>query len=228
MTKLSISQRGVGMPASAMRKLEPFADEAKARGVRVIHLNIGQPDIETPPEFWEAVGSFSERTLAYGPSAGRTECLDGMLDYYARFDIPLTAEQIVITTAGSESLLFALMTCGDAGDEVIIPEPFYSNYAGLATMADLRVVPLITYAKDDYRLPPREVIEELIGERTRAILYSSPGNPTGEEPLSRKPLPEAAQVHYYGNDNSLWTGLAILATPAEVSVHSRANALHLL
>jgi aspartate aminotransferase len=179
MPKLSISQRGIGMPASAMRKLEPFADEAKARGVRVIHLNIGQPDIETPAEFWEAIDDFPERTLAYGPSAGRVECLDGMLDYYARFDIPLTAEQIVITTAGSESLLFALMTCGDAGDEVIIPEPFYSNYAGLATMAGLRVVPLITYAKDDYRLPPREEIEESIGERTRAILYSSPGNPTG-------------------------------------------------
>jgi aspartate aminotransferase len=167
------------MPASAMRKLEPFADEAKARGVSVIHLNIGQPDIETPSEFWEAIGSFPERTLAYGPSAGRAECLDGMLDYYARFDIPLTAEQIVVTTAGSESLLFALMTCGDAGDEVIVPEPFYSNYAGLATMAGLRVVPLITYAREDYRLPPREEIEELIGERTRAFLYSSPGNPTG-------------------------------------------------
>jgi aspartate aminotransferase len=179
MNKLSISQRGVDMPASAMRKLAPFADEAKARGINVIHLNIGQPDIETPPEFWEAVCSFSERTLAYGPSAGRAECIDGMLDYYARFDIPLTAEQIVITTAGSESLLFTLMVCCDAGDEVITPEPFYSNYAGLATMADLRMVPFTTYAKEDYRLPQREVIEGLIGERTRAILYSSPGNPTG-------------------------------------------------
>jgi aspartate aminotransferase len=179
MNELTISQRGVHMPASAMRKLAPYADEAKARGVDVIHLNIGQPDIETPSEFWEAVSSFPERTLAYGPSAGRAECLDGMVEYYARFDISLTAEQIIITTAGSESLLFALMACGDAGDEVIIPEPFYSNYAGLAAMAGLRVVPFITYAKDDYRLPPREVIEGLIGERTRVILYSSPGNPTG-------------------------------------------------
>jgi aspartate aminotransferase len=102
-----------------------------------------------------------------------------MVEYYTRFDIPLTAEQIIITTAGSEALLFALMACGDAGDEVIVPEPFYSNYAGLATMAGLRVVPFTTFAKDDYRLPPREAIEELIGERTRVILYSSPGNPTG-------------------------------------------------
>ena len=179
MNKLTISQRGVHMPASAMRKLAPFADEAKARGVDVIHLNIGQPDIETPPEFWEAVSKFPEQTLAYGPSAGRGECIDGMVEYYARFDIPLTAEQIIITTAGSEALLFALMACGDAGDEVIVPEPFYSNYAGLATMAGLRVVPFTTLAQDDYRLPPREAIEQLVGERTRVILYSSPGNPTG-------------------------------------------------
>ena len=99
MTRLSISERGIDMPASAMRKLEPLADAAKARGVRVIHLNIGQPDIETPPEFWEAVCNFPERTLAYGPSAGRVECIEGMLEYYAHYDIPLTADQIVITTA---------------------------------------------------------------------------------------------------------------------------------
>ncbi|MBN1976279.1 MAG: pyridoxal phosphate-dependent aminotransferase [Anaerolineae bacterium] len=179
MNKLTISQRGVHMPASAMRKLAPFADEAKACGIDVIHLNIGQPDIETPPEFWEAVSKFPEQTLAYGPSAGRSECIDGMVEYYARFDIPLTANQIIITTAGSEALLFALMACGDAGDEVIIPEPFYSNYAGLATMAGLHVVPFTTFAQDDYRLPPREAIERLVGERTRVILYSSPGNPTG-------------------------------------------------
>jgi aspartate aminotransferase len=179
MTELSISQRGTAMPASAMRKLAPLADEATARGVRVIHLNIGQPDIETPPEFWEAVGSFPERTLAYAPSEGRAECVEGMLEYYARFDIPLSPEQIVITTAGSESLLFALMVCCDPGDEVILPEPFYSNYAGLATMAALHVVPFRTYARDGYRLPAREVIEGLVSEHTRAILYSSPGNPTG-------------------------------------------------
>jgi aspartate aminotransferase len=179
MTRLSISKRGTTMPASAMRKLEPMADAAKARGRRVIHLNIGQPDIETPPEFWQAVSSFPERTLAYGPSAGRVECIDGMLEYYARFDIPLTTEQIVITTAGSESLLFALMVCCDAGDKIIVPEPFYSNYAGLAAMACLEVVPLTTYAADGYHLPSREAIESLIDNRTRAILYSSPGNPTG-------------------------------------------------
>jgi len=179
MMKPSVSQRGVEMPASAMRKLAPLADAAKARGTHVIHLNIGQPDIETPPEFWDAIRTFPEQTLAYGPSAGREECVEGMIEYYARFDIPLETDQIVVTTAGSESLLFALLTCCDPSDEVIMPEPFYSNYAGLATMAGLHLVTFPTRAQDGYRLPPREEIERLIGDRTRAILYSSPGNPTG-------------------------------------------------
>jgi aspartate aminotransferase len=223
MTRLSISERGIDMPASAMRKLEPLADAAKARGVRVIHLNIGQPDIETPPEFWEAVGNFPEPTLAYGPSAGRVECIEGMLEYYAHYDIPLTADQIVITTAGSESLLFAMLACCDAGDEVIIPEPFYSNYAGLAAMACLHLVTFATHAEDGYRLPPREEIERLVGERTRAILYSSPGNPTGAvyTPEEVTMLGEVARAH----------GLFLLADEAyrELTYDGQiaASALHL-
>jgi len=164
---------------SAVRKLVPLAQAAKARGVRVIHLNVGQPDIETPPEFWEAVRNFPERTLAYAPSAGRPECIEGLIEYYARFDIELTPEQVIVTTAGCEALLFALLACGDTGDEIILPEPYYSNYNGLAAMTGLRLVPFTTRAEDGYRLPPREMIEPLVGERTRAILYSSPGNPTG-------------------------------------------------
>lgn len=179
MARVSVSQRGIEIPASAMRKLAPLAEAAKRRGVNVIHLNIGQPDIETPPEFLEAVRNFPERTLAYAPSEGRPECVEGMIEYYAHLDIPLQPEHIVITTAGSESLLFALLACCDAGDEVIVPEPFYSNYGSLATMTGLRLVPFLTRAEDGYRLPPRAEIERLIGERTRAILYSSPGNPTG-------------------------------------------------
>lgn len=179
MAKVSVSRRGVEMPASAMRKLAPLAEATKARGVRVIHLNIGQPDIETPPEFMEAVRSFPERTLAYAPSEGRPECVEGMLEYYAHLDIPLHPEHIVITTAGSESLLFALLACCDIGDEVIVPEPFYSNYASVGMMTGLRLVPFLTRAEEGYRLPPREAIERLVGARTRAILYSSPGNPTG-------------------------------------------------
>ena len=179
MTELSISLRSIEMPMSAVRKLVPLAQTAEERGVRVIHLNVGQPDIETPPEFWEAVRNFPESTLAYAPSAGRPEYIDALLDYYARFDIELTLEQVIVTTAGCESLLFALLACGDAGDEVIIPEPYYSNYNGLAAMTGLRLVPFTTRAEDGYRLPSREVIERLVGERTRAILYSSPGNPTG-------------------------------------------------
>jgi aspartate aminotransferase len=179
MSGTSISRRGTEMPESAMRKLAPLADAAKARGVRVIHLNIGQPDIETPAEFWEAVRDYPHRTLAYAPSAGMKECIDGLVDYYARFDIAVQANQIVVTTAGSESLLFALLACCDAGQEIIIPEPFYSNYDGLARMVGLRLIPLTTRAENGYRLPPRERVEEALTERTGAILYSSPGNPTG-------------------------------------------------
>lgn len=179
MAKVSVSQRGIEIPASAIRKLAPLAEAAKARGIHVIHLNIGQPDIETPPQFLEAVRNFSDRTLAYAPSEGLPECVEGMLEYYAHLDIPLQPEHIIITTAGSESLLFALLACCDIGDDVIVPEPFYSNYASLATMTGLRLVPFLTRAEDGYRLPPREAIERLVGERTRAILYSSPANPTG-------------------------------------------------
>lgn len=179
MTEPSLSLRSTEVPMSAVRKLVPLAQAAKARGVRVIHLNVGQPDIETPPEFWEAVRNVPERTLAYAPSAGRPEYVEALLDYYARFDIELEAEHIVVTTAGCEALLFALLACGDAGDEIILPEPYYSNYKGLAAMTGLRLVPFTTRAEDGYRLPSREVVERLVGERTRAILYSSPGNPTG-------------------------------------------------
>jgi aspartate aminotransferase len=179
MTGPRVSQRSIDMPMSAVRKLVPLAQEAKARGVRVIHLNVGQPDIETPREFWEAIRNFPERTLAYAPSVGRPEYIEALLDYYARFDIELAPDQIVVTTAGCEALLFALLACGDIGDEIILPEPYYSNYNGLAAMTGLRLVPFTTRAEDGYRLPPRQVIEGLVGERTRALLYSSPGNPTG-------------------------------------------------
>jgi aspartate aminotransferase len=147
----SVSKRGAEMPQSAMRKLAPLADAAKARGVRVIHLNIGQPDIETPPEFWEAVRNYPSRTLAYAPSPGVKECIDGLVEYYARFDIAVERDQILVTTAGSESLLFALLVCCDPGEEIIIPEPFYSNYDGLARMAGVSLVPLTTRAETGYR-----------------------------------------------------------------------------
>ena len=179
MNSLSVSERGGQFPASAMRKLAPLSADAAERGVKVYHLNIGQPDIETPPEFWDAVRSFSERTLAYGPSNGRTECVEAWIDYYAGLDIDLTPEQMAVTTAGSEALLFALLACGDAGDEVIVPEPYYSNYGGLAAMGGLRLVPVTTRAQNGYRLPDRQEIEEKITGSTCAILYSSPGNPTG-------------------------------------------------
>ena len=179
MSAPSVSERGVQIPASAMRKLAPLAADAAKRGVKVYHLNIGQPDIETPPEFWDAVEDFSERTLAYGPSNGRADCVDAWIEYYARLGIDVTPEQVVVTTAGSEALLFALLACGDAGDELIVPEPYYSNYGGFAAMCGMHLVPVTTRAEDGYRLPPRQDIERIVAGRTRAILYSSPGNPTG-------------------------------------------------
>jgi len=177
--RLSISERGINMPSSAMRKLVPYAEEAQARGMTVIPLNIGQPDIETPPVFWEAVREFPERVLAYGPSAGRQECREGVVAYYSHLDIDLKPEHLIITTAGSEAVLFALLAVGDPGDEIIVPEPFYSNYASMIQMAGMKLVPFTTYAQHGYHLPEREVIERLVTERTRAILYASPGNPTG-------------------------------------------------
>jgi aspartate aminotransferase len=166
---------------SAMRKLIPLAQAAKARGLRVIHLNLGQPDIETPPEFWEAIRAFPdhEPTLAYAPSAGRPELIASLVTYYERHDIPLKPEQIIVTIAGCEALVFAMTACCDVGDEIILPEPYYSNYSGVAGMAGVKLVPFTTHAEEGYHLPSREAIEQKITPRTRAILYANPGNPTG-------------------------------------------------
>jgi aspartate aminotransferase len=174
-----VSQRTIDMPLSAVRKLVPLANAAKNRGVRVYHLNIGQPDIETPSVFWDAVSAFSESTLAYAPSVGRAECISGWIEYYGHYDISLAEKELIVTTAGSESLLLALMACGDIGDEVIVPEPYYTNYNGLAAMAGLRLVPVPSSPETGYRMPSRDAIEQRISERTRGILFSSPGNPTG-------------------------------------------------
>ncbi len=181
MTQPLISRRGTEMPMSAMRKLIPLAQAAKARGMRVIHLNLGQPDIETPPEFWEAIRAFPdhEPTLAYAPSAGRPELIASLVTYYERHDIPLKPEQIIVTIAGCEALVFAMPACCDVGDEIVRPEPYYSNYSGVAGMAGVKLVPFPTHAEEGYHLPSREAIEQKITSRTRALLYANPGNPTG-------------------------------------------------
>jgi aspartate aminotransferase len=165
--------------ASPIRKLVPFADAAKAKGRRVIHLNIGQPDIPTPKEMLDAICQFDDKVLAYGHSAGLAEYRDALVQYYSRHGIRVDREQVLVTVGGSEAILFALLGTGSVGDEVIVPEPYYTNYNGFASMAGVRVVPLTTRAEDGFHLPPRKEIEAKITDRTAAILYSSPGNPTG-------------------------------------------------
>ena len=176
---VSLSQRARVMPASPIRKLVPFYESARARGMQVYCLNIGQPDIVTSDVMRAAYRTWDQKVLAYGHSAGLSEYRAGLARYYARHDIQVQPEEVFVTTGGSEAILFALLAVCEPGDNVLVPEPFYTNYAGFAVMADAGVRPIPTRAEDGYHLPAREVIEALVNERTRAILYSSPGNPTG-------------------------------------------------
>jgi len=178
-TEVSLSARGLRAPASPIRRLVPFADAAKKEGARVFHLNIGQPDIETPAEMIRAYRDFSGPVLAYGPSAGMPEYRRAVADYWKRFDVELSPDEVIATTGGSEAILFAMLAACDPGDEILVPEPFYTNYLGFAETASVKIVPLPTSVENGFRLPAREIIESAVGERTRAILYSNPGNPTG-------------------------------------------------
>jgi aspartate aminotransferase len=174
-----ISRRANDMPPSPIRKLVPFADEAKKRGVKIYHLNIGQPDIPTPPEFMNAVRNYQEEVLAYGNSKGSQRFLSGLVEYYRRRDIQVKEEEIQVTTGGSEAIIFAMVCVADVGDEIIVFEPFYTNYNGFAQMADVKLVPVTLQAENGFHLPPAEKIEEKITSKTRAILICSPNNPTG-------------------------------------------------
>src|SRR5580765_1369920 len=151
-----ISQRGQEMPASPIRKLVPYAEAAKKRGIRVFHLNIGQPDIETPPSTLDAVRNFPFKVLEYSHSAGNESYRRKLVKYYASKDIKINHEQIIITTGGSEAILFGFLACLDAGDEVIIPEPFYANYNGFALAADVIVRPVTSTIENGFELPPIE------------------------------------------------------------------------
>jgi aspartate aminotransferase len=175
---LQISERGRKMPASPIRKLMPLADEAKRRGVKVYHLNIGQPDLETPPAMRAKLAE-APSILAYTPSAGTVECLDTLREYYRRLGIVLEADQIIATTGGSEAILFAFMACANEGDEALVVEPFYTNYTAFATMAGVRLVPLRARGEDGFHLPPVEEWRRAITPRTRLVLLCNPGNPTG-------------------------------------------------
>ena len=176
---LKISNRGDVMPASPIRKLVPFAEAAKKRGTKVFHLNIGQPDIETPKICIDAVKNCDVHILAYSHSAGNESYRKKLVEYYAKNNIYVTADEIIVTTGGSEAILFGFMACLDAGDEVIIPEPFYANYNGFAVQADVKVVPISSSIETGFELPPIEDFEKAITPRTRAIVICNPNNPTG-------------------------------------------------
>ena len=174
-----ISDKAVAMPASPIRKLVPFSETAKKRGTTVYHLNIGQPDIETPEVALNAIKNFEGRVLEYSHSAGFESYRKKLSAYYLKTGINVQPEDIIITTGGSEALIFGFMTTCDPGDEVIIPEPFYANYNGFALTAGLTVVPVTANIENGFALPPVEEIEKKITSKTKAIVICNPGNPTG-------------------------------------------------
>lgn len=176
---MDISYRGRTIQASPIRKLKPYADAAIARGIRVYFINIGDPDIPTPRPVINAFQSFNDEVLSYGPAQGFLELRQAIADYYGYYNIPLTAENVIITTGGSEAIHFSFSVVADPGDEIIIPEPFYTNYNGYASFASVKIVPLTLRVEDGYRLPPRSDIEAHITPRTKAVLLCSPNNPTG-------------------------------------------------
>ncbi len=176
---LKPSHRGEEMPSSPIRKLVPFAEEAKKRGTKVHHLNIGQPDIETPPSVLDAVRNAEVKILAYSHSAGNASYRNKLVKYYEKAGIELNADQMIITTGGSEAIVFGMMTCLDAGDEIIIPEPFYANYNGFAVMSGIKIVPVTSRIENGFALPPISDLEKCITPKTKAILICNPNNPTG-------------------------------------------------
>jgi aspartate aminotransferase len=179
MTQLTISQRGHYMPPSPIRKLVPFAEAAKKRGIKVYHLNIGQPDIETPKPVLDAVRHSDFKILEYSHSAGNESYRRKLVEYYKKVGIDISYNQIIITTGGSEAILFGFMACLDAGDEVIIPEPFYANYNGFAVEAGVNVVPITSHIENGFALPPIDDFEKAITAKTKAIVVCNPNNPTG-------------------------------------------------
>ena len=175
----SISNKGFSMPESPIRKLVPYAEKAKKEGAKVIHLNIGQPDIKTPQIALDAVKNNTISVLEYSRTEGSEVYREKLAAYYAKNNIHVTAQDIIVTTGGSEALSFTMGSIADTNDEIIIPEPFYANYNGFATAMGIKVVPVVSQIDDNFALPPIEEFEKLITPRTKAILICNPGNPTG-------------------------------------------------
>ena len=175
----SISLKGKKMPASPIRKLVPFSEEAKKRGVKVYHLNIGQPDIETPENVIQKIRNFDMKVLEYSHSAGMLSYRKKLVEYYKSCNIDVTPDEMIVTTGGSEAILFAMNACLDPGDEVIIPEPFYANYNGFAISAGVVIKPIDSRIENGFALPPIEAFEAAITDKTKAIMICNPNNPTG-------------------------------------------------
>ncbi len=174
-----ISQKGSDMPASPIRKLTPFADLAKKNGKKIYHLNIGQPDIETPEIMLNAIKNIDFKVWAYTPSEGTASYRNKLSEYYNKLNYQISADQILVTNGGSEAITIAMQSCLNTGDEIIIPEPFYANYNGFACMADIVVKPILSTIDDGFALPEISAFEELITEKTKAIFICNPNNPTG-------------------------------------------------
>lgn len=174
-----VSERGTIMPASPIRRLAPLAGDAKARGIKVYHLNIGQPDVPTPPAGLEALKHIDRQVLEYSPSAGLPSLREKLREYYHRFNIEVDVDDIIVTTGGSEAVLFAFMACLDPGDEIIVPEPAYANYMAFAVSAGATIRPVVSSIEQGFALPDVAEFEKLINPRTRGILICNPNNPTG-------------------------------------------------
>ncbi|HUV87142.1 MAG TPA: pyridoxal phosphate-dependent aminotransferase [bacterium] len=196
-TKPALSARAGALPASPIRKLIPLADGAKKRGVHVYHLNIGQPDLPSPEAFLKALGEYPAKVVAYGRSEGEVALREAYREYYGRFGLGLSRDEILVTTGGSEALLFAFFCVAGVDEEILVLEPFYTNYKGFAAVVDVTLKPLATEPLAGYRLPPREVVEAAVGPKTRAIAICNPNNPTGtvygEDELSM--VAELAEKH---------------------------------
>lgn len=174
-----ISHKGLAMPASPIRKLVPYAEAAKKKGTVVYHLNIGQPDIETPQVVFDKLHNLDIKVIEYSHSAGFESYRKGLAEYYKKYNIDVTHNDIIVTNGGSEAILIGFMTCFNEGDEIIVPEPFYANYNGFATTAGVKLVPVTSSIENGFALPPVEEFEKRITSKTKGILICNPGNPTG-------------------------------------------------
>lgn len=176
---MNFSNRVISMQSSPIRKLVPYATAAKERGLKVYHLNIGQPDIKTPKNFFDAVNNFNSDVLEYAVSQGLPELIDEMTNYYSKYNMDFKKDEILITNGGSEALLFAIMATCDPEDNILVPEPFYTNYNGFSSCINVCIKPITTHPEEGFHLPKKEDIVSKIDKNTKAILLSNPGNPTG-------------------------------------------------